>query len=376
MPTAGNQAVAQMLAQRRGSSPAPTRAEGPAVPVAAHPGALSVQRAPAEGGKRERSGTVGEPSGAKRPKQGGEGGSGALLDDDMDIDMDMTIDDLLEMGAINARDVVLSQQKFIDALVAKARNSSKWQLHTAQNGGLSIETKVQGKPKPNSTDKGHVIRGLESVATVARSYLADTSEEVQAAIGDNGMLLIAANRAFSNETLAAGLGKGGGEEFAAFVDGAGATTDKQSKRQKKVQNILAGIEKTAGRYDLVRSAVSKGVVVASNGGNELHAEIRILERNGRTPQYVAGTKRPCAACFTRLYPKGNDNVRPGVLYLSGRSLASLKEFQTRYGQEEQKAAEFFARMDQLIKRTHQSVDEQGTPQPGGAATDWEDSGPE
>lgn len=177
----------------------------------------------------------------------------------------------------------------------------------------------------------------------------------------------------SNQALQDGLGEGTGQEFQAYMSNAQVSGEKQEKRQKKVGKILQGVERVAGQYALVRSAAAKGVHVATAGGGQLHAELRILAENGSTPPYLAGTKRPCAICFTRLYPEGSKTARPGVLYLSTRALAGVEEYQARYRREEEKAKEFFDKMDKLIGKTHQAEDKAGRPQYGGDVTDWDDS---
>lgn len=125
--TGGNRAVARAIAEER-----------------AHLGGTTVQRTMADGGKRERSGTLqGQESGSKRAKQDD------AMDVDMDSDEEMTIADLEEIGA--HREIAESSTKFINALVALIKspeNAKKWNLRTGDKGGLYAETRVQGKPRP------------------------------------------------------------------------------------------------------------------------------------------------------------------------------------------------------------------------------------
>ncbi|MFE7131089.1 DUF4157 domain-containing protein [Streptomyces sp. NPDC057638] len=375
--------------------PLPATAPPPGRPSPApdRPGSARVQRAPAPGEKRERSNTMqAESSDSKRVKpeqaeqaeqadteMAGAGGGTAASTQAMDIDSDEfpsdlfydenNVQDLLDAGLITPRDAVLSQYAFVDALEAEIAASGTWTVETTAGGARFARTKTQEHPRPNVIKKSEEVRALESISNVARSYLGDRNEEVQTAIGDDGHLLMSANRQFSIGTLQEELGSEG-ENIEPFLKNADVA-DWQKMYQWKARKFLKAIKAEGDPYAKIKSAIAKGVRVVTAGGNERHAELRILEHNGKkTPDYIAGTKRPCANCFVQLYPEGSDTVRPGFIWLSPRALDGVPQYQNRYGVEKDQAKDFFKKIGKLISRTHQAKDRAGRNVPGGRVTDW------
>jgi hypothetical protein len=303
-------------------SRARTAGDVPASPSSSAP----VQRAPAEGHKRGLSeSTTEQGTNPKRPALAGGGATTSVED--------VNSPEARARAAQENR----SAWEFIEALKAKfAAAKGKWEVCKGEKGSEYAQTRVQGTPTPGEFPKTPEVVALEALSAAVFAYLGVAREEVQSAIDSSGRLVMATNISYNNEELEKGL--------------RGEDTTKTEPLQKIVKRVVE-------EHPALHAAFGKGVAVASNGSGEMHAEMRILERDhGVTPPHLAGTRRPCSVCFVRLYPQGADEkaVRPGVVYLTRPALAGSVQYQQRFDREAEKAAELFTVIDTLVGKTHQA----------------------
>ncbi|WP_063786428.1 eCIS core domain-containing protein [Streptomyces acidiscabies] len=273
----------------------------------------------------------------------------------------------LQLGYITAERFSQSSQLFIFALQGMLEASNRWR---SSRDGKSMFTTERGISRPTENRKNTTVKTLESVSIVAKRYLGDPKEEVQTAIDSSGRLLMAANSRGSNEVLRAAL-QG---DLSAFIENA-ETGEGIEERRERARNLARAVTGEADKYADLKSAASQGIrVVPSTSDQELHAEMRILAENrGVTPQSLGGTKRPCTACFVRLYPQGNADVRPGALYLTPQSLQGVPEYVNRLEQEEVMAQQFVRQILALVPKTYSALSRSGAWVPGGAVTDADSS---
>ncbi|MGW7521853.1 hypothetical protein ACWGJ2_40440, partial [Streptomyces sp. NPDC054796] len=226
------------------------------------------------------------------------------------------------------------------------------------------------------------VQGLRWISTVTRKFLADnnhTAIEVQAALGSNGKLILAATDSDSNYILVDLLEKQGVEDllghmlagaqparhFAYMKPEERARADRTNRHLDAARGMHnAGKSSQAHAHQGITTALSAGVVIAARGGSGRHAERRILAYNdNQTPKYLGGTKRPCATCFQILYPEAagkdldddNGAVRPGRFNSSWNANLDVPEYEdTKDVTPKARAQSLFDRIDKAVPRTYAS----------------------
>ncbi|WP_416974851.1 DUF4157 domain-containing protein [Streptomyces sp. 4F14] len=294
-----------------------------------------------------------------------------------------------EQERAGASDEAGRKAMFIAALTEKFRSSGEWTV--SANGKYAIRNETQSGPHDYQNEPE--VESLRWISTVMKRYLiADGMDptEVQAAIGDKGDLIISTNKKEVNEYLNKRLGDGRSLIGTALESGpvteqgwekerpAGSPSDEKSKeaavgrerRHFEKLGLLTSQEdaEVSARYRRVLDAFGTGVVVASDGDPGLHAERRIKIRNGnKTPDYLAGTKRPCATCFSELYPEASEGdidnpnaVRPGIFFFDEWSNVGIPEYQDSLTRTpSQRANDMFNRINKKVPRTHVSKAKNG-----------------
>jgi hypothetical protein len=269
-----------------------------------------------------------------------------------------------------------------------ARSDNDWQVHGA--GADTIATKNDKPAELHKYENQPEVESLRWISTVVRNYLVANKKkptEVQAAIGDKGHLLVSTNNKDSNKYLVDHLPPPGQKSAnglspvvsfmhtvlknaqSAATETRAAVLDRD-KRHSENLDKLTQEELTKNtedavpvRYQKVLDAINKGVIVATRGDN-LHAELRIrLHNGGETPQFLAGTKRPCSDCFSVLYPNTPetrldepDAIRPGPYFFPKGLSADLRP----EGEPEAKAEELFNRINTNVHRTYRSKARDGS----------------
>ncbi|MCL9796276.1 eCIS core domain-containing protein [Frankia sp. AgKG'84/4] len=284
---------------------------------------------------------------------------------------------------------------FIAALSEKFAQSDGWTVRDTARGKIAIRNQKESGPHDYMDEPE--VESLRWISTVVKRYLIADGEdpvEVQAAIGDKGELIVAANNRQANAYLfrqvndgmsfiGTALQKGPVTEEDWVKEQKGGTTDEGTKnaavgRENRHFTGLGMLHsgqdpKVAERYRKVLGAIGEGVVVADNGDSGLHAERRICIRNGnRTPGHLAGTKRPCATCFSKLYPGKSeedldapDAVRPGIFFFDKWSNVGIEEYKdTLTSLPSQRAAAMFRQIDGNVPRTHVTRARNGKIVPG------------
>lgn len=300
-----------------------------------------------------------------------------------------------ERESARATDEDGRHRMFIAALSAQFAQSGRWTVRDTARGKIAIRNQKESGPH-DYTDEPEV-ESLRWISTVVKRYLIADGEdpvEVQAAIGDKGELIIAANNRRANEYLfkqvndgmsfvGAALQKGPVSEEDWAREQKGGPTDEGTKnaavgRENRHFTGLGMLHsgqdaEVAERYRRVLGAIGEGVVVAADGDSGLHAERRIRIRNGnRTPEHLAGTKRPCATCFSELYPGKSeedldapDAVRPGIFFFDTWSNVGIEEYKDSLTSlPSQRATAMFRRIDGNVPRTHVTRARNGKIVPG------------
>jgi Domain of unknown function (DUF4157) len=247
-------------------------------------------------------------------------------------------------------------------------------------------TKNDTKSGLHSFKDQRELQSLRWISTVVKSYLMAVGIdpiEVQAAIGENNCLIIAANTNEANEFLRSIANE------TPFIDTLlkekSPTETGQGQRQgasersvltregrhfKKLKNMYAlRNDPTASeKYEKILRAIGN-FEVAVDGGMSLHAERRIkLYNSGKTPKYLAGTKRPCATCFSELYPEASQgdpneqvDARPGAFFFSKSSNTDIQEYKNSKQTLDQRVNTLFKRIDKNVRRTYYSTTKNGDP---------------
>lgn len=346
--SAGNAAVVGMLG--RGGRPGP----------ASSAGGVHVQRAP---------------SGTKRKRER-EPGQGTLMQFGIGAQL------AAELEQAKAATPDQRHAMFLRALSAKFTDSGRWSVRDTARGKIAVRNEKTSGPHDYQNEPE--VESLRWISTVVKRYLiADGQDptEVQAAISDKGDLLIAANNRAANTYLKEKVN--GGMSFIGTALRTTPVTEEQWEREKGgsrdalSKKAAAGREKrhfeslgtlhdqnqpeVAERYRKVLDAIGRDVVVADDGDSGLHAERRIRIRNGnRTPDHLAGTKRPCATCFSKLYPEKSeedleapDAVRPGIFFFDKWSNVGISEYEDSVTRApSQRANDMFNRIDRNVPRTY------------------------
>lgn len=344
----------------------------PAEPTAVQR-ATPVQRAPSsQGQKRKHSDTDGQQRKIHHffpPGSGQQSGT----------------EDLDEVKRIATLSPEVRQQEFLDKLRAAFINGG-WQIGRSSKGE-EYAHKDQGLSRTHDYQNEPEVEGLRWISTVTKRYLINKGynpQEVQAAIGNNGKLVIAANADKANKHLAdESIRKG---DLIGWMLNTDKLTPEQAKKEHendtqartqarvgRESRHFAGLEnvhKEKGpdvptRYGALLSAIKLGVVIAQEGADGMHAERRIRKFNGNTtPPYLAGTKRPCATCFSELYPEGSpkdeetgkDTVRPGKFIFNERSNIGIREYQdSEVTTPARRASSLFERVNEAITQTYEST---------------------
>ncbi|WP_309248735.1 DUF4157 domain-containing protein [Streptomyces sp. MNP-20] len=279
--------------------------------------------------------------------------------------------------------------EFKAALRAQFLASGKWVVRSASGGEFQARTAVQGESSPRDFEDQPEVQRLRWIATVTKQYLVTKERspgsrtffnpvEVQAAIDGGGKLVIAANDISSNAHLA-WLQQNGVRDLLGYMIAAAkrpapkpdAPRDEKDRGERVNAHFEAAEhlheEETAG-HGSGGGAGSGGVVVARGGGEGLHAELRILAHNGGvTPEHLGGTKRPCATCFSKLYPDGSpkgadgqDLVRPGAFYSEHFANKTVSAYQDSVDVlPAARAAAVFALIDEHVQQTYVTLTKDG-----------------
>ncbi|MFF4156181.1 hypothetical protein [Streptomyces sp. NPDC001678] len=183
-----------------------------------------------------------------------------------------------------------------------------------------------------SEPEKQALRWIASITMKHLNAMRKPPVEVQAAL-HAGALYIAANTKDANEALK-GLADGRtGKEFLdrlikdnpADQAQLALYTGRVDRHTEKARTRLVG--PPTSEYAPVFEALGKPVVVAAAGTDGRHAERRIAELAGETPQYIAGTKRPCVSCYMKLFSGTPD--RPGPFWLSGAANQGVEEHESK-----------------------------------------------
>ncbi|MGW4566561.1 eCIS core domain-containing protein [Streptomyces sp. NPDC004561] len=238
------------------------------------------------------------------------------------------------------------------------------------------------KSKPRDFKDQPEVQRLRWISTVTKHYLLATGRkpiEVQAAIGANDEIIVAANDRDSNHHLSYLMTDEGVTDLLGYMleNSKPATGQKSQEDRDEASRINRHREKASGiQHDetrenaKTRTALASGIIIAKDGGDGTHAEMRIKKKNnGRTPEHLAGTKRPCASCFAELYPtgspkdaEGKDLVRPGRFYSSRESNLHFPEFNdSKEETPRERAQKVFNRVTKSVPRTYESSSKTGGP---------------
>ncbi len=281
-------------------------------------------------------------------------------------------------GGITEQDLARSSRtKFIAALYEEFKKSNQWDLSGTQGGDdFTAVKRPKKKSRPRSFADTPEVKELRRVSMIVRMYLKNNGMdpvEVQAGISGDGRLVIAANDAYSNGQLQRLFEAGNGAQILANM--MEDTRRKKIPAEKRHQNE---IHNTAIRQHMkvkpkadsplnlpgIQSALSSGVTVATDGRPGLHAERRILARNGGvTPEHLGGTKRPCPSCSYALYPEGNPRIHPGVFRSDDVSNIGFPEYDhSNLGNEKARAESMFQKINK-IESTYVTVTKYGVEVP-------------
>ncbi len=279
-------------------------------------------------------------------------------------------------------------KEFLRALKREFLNSKKWAVDP-QDDEFSALTTDEKKSQPRSYKDTPEIEGLRWISTVTKTYLSTTQKtanstfnpvEVQAAIGKDGRLILAANDGDSNGHLDWLINHDKvGDLLGYMLKGArrpkkreGMKADEEDRVDRVNKHFDGATEintSPSERHQGIASALSKGIAVAKEGPSGLHAERRIAAHEGKTPDYLAGTKRPCATCFAELYPdKTADEldapnaVRPGRFISRENANANIPEYRDTVDETPQeRAKKMFKRIDGAVPRTYMTLTKSGEP---------------
>ena len=281
-------------------------------------------------------------------------------------------------GGISEQDLARdSRTRFIAALYEEFKKSKQWDLSSTQGSDEFTAVKRPKKQsRPRSFAETPQVKELRRVSMITRTYLKNQGlnpVEVQAAIGRDGRLLIAANDARSNGHLQHLFGTGDGDQILSSM--MEQTRQKgmpsEPRNQKEIHDTAirqhTKVKPRASsplNIPSIQSALSSGVTVATNGDAGLHAERRIAARNGGiTPEHLGGTKRPCPSCVAALYPEGNPGVHPGVFRSDDVSNIGFPEYHhSDLGNEKARAESMFRKIDKM-ERTYVTVTKHGVEVP-------------
>lgn len=281
-------------------------------------------------------------------------------------------------GGISEQDLARdSRTRFIAALYEEFKKSKQWDLSSTQGSDEFTAVKRPKKQsRPRSFAETPQVKELRRVSMITMTYLKNQGlnpVEVQAAIGRDGRLLIAANDARSNGHLQHLFGTGDGDQILSSM--MEQTRQKgmpsEPRNQKEIHDTAirqhTKVKPRASsplNIPSIQSALSSGVTVATNGDAGLHAERRIAARNGGiTPEHLGGTKRPCPSCVAALYPEGNPGVHPGVFRSDDVSNIGFPEYHhSDLGNEKARAESMFRKIDRM-ERTYVTVTKHGVEVP-------------
>jgi hypothetical protein len=270
----------------------------------------------------------------------------------------------------------LSRTNFITALYEEFKKSGQWDLSSTQGSDEFTATKRPKKrSRPKSFTETPQVKQLRRVSTIVRTYLKNNGMnpvEVQAGIGDDDSLIIAANDANSNRHLQLQFNKGDGAQVLASMmeETRGKGMPPEGRNQKEIHDTaIRQHTKVKPRGDSplnmpgIESALSSRVTVATDGVPGLHAERRIAARNGGTPRHLGGTKRPCPSCVAALYPEGNPEVHPGVFRSSDVANIGFPEYDHNdIGNEQTRAESMFQKINKM-ESTYVTVTKHGVEVP-------------
>jgi hypothetical protein len=277
-------------------------------------------------------------------------------------------------GGITEQDLIRSsREQFITALYEEFKQSNEWHLNKTE-GVYEFTAKKEPikESRPRSFAATPQVRDLRRVSMIVKTYLRYqnmTPVEVQAGIGRDGRLVIAANDVRSNTHLQQKFTANGGAQVLANMAENARGKEMPAERRNEPEIHDRAIRqhtevKPAVTSPLnlpgIQSALDTGIAVATNGPSGLHAERRIAEYNGGvTPEHLGGTKRPCPSCVAKLYPEGNDEVHPGVFRSDDVSNIGFPEYNhSDLGNEKARAASFFQKIN-MIKHTYVTVTKRG-----------------
>lgn len=211
-----------------------------------------------------------------------------------------------------------------------------------KSGNQAYKESPKNVIKPRSYRNEPEKQAMRWISSIAMKHL-DTRGtppvEIQSAI-HAGALHIAANSAAANTALQDRTrGKTGKAFLSDLIADNPADLERLEEFTGRVDRHTVKADKRLGdqpvpkgdgprepnRYAQVIKALAKPVVVAADGPDGYHAERRISELAGETPQYIAGTKRPCVSCYMKLFT-GSPGVRPGPFWMSGAANQKVEEY--------------------------------------------------
>ncbi|MFI5617838.1 DUF4157 domain-containing protein [Streptomyces sp. NPDC051567] len=256
-----------------------------------------------------------------------------------------------------------------------------WAVEIKKGEEFEAFTAGVEKSKPRDFKEQPEVQRLRWISTVTKHYLLKTAGinpvEVQAAIGNDGRIIISANDRNANGHLSDLMENRGVLDLLGYMLGnSGPATNRSSQQAKdETDRINRHRDKASGMQNEpaeanagINTGLTSGTVIARDGGDGTHAELRILKKNnGKTPQHLAGTKRPCASCFAELYPEGSpkdaggkDLVRPGRFYSSRESNQHFPEHKDSVDETpEERARKAFGRIMKSVPRTHETASQSG-----------------
>ncbi|MFI0716476.1 DUF4157 domain-containing protein [Streptomyces inhibens] len=237
------------------------------------------------------------------------------------------------------------------------------------------------KSEPRDFKDQPEVQRLRWISSVTKHYLLAAGKnpiEVQAAIGENGKIIIAANDRDSNYHLSYLMTDEEVTDLLGYMlKKSNPATSRSQEDEDETARINRHREQASGiQHDkssenaTARTALNSGIVIAKDGGGGMHAEMRIKKNNsGMTPQHLAGTKRPCASCFAELYPppngspkdaNGKDLVRPGRFYSKGEANLHFSEYEDSKDETpKERAQKVFDRVIKAVPRTYETTSKTG-----------------
>lgn len=352
----------------------PREETAPTDPVTARPlgtGDTQVQRAPKRPAEEEQSGSASRPKREESPGSATRDDSYGWDSESEQLAQQMDLDNpsaeharALPQGKTDRVWATANQQKvdtkheeqFAKALIRAFEESDdpKWTVQKwSANNLTNFRAFLRGgeRSPARSFEGQREVQSLTWISTIIKEYLEkelkESPGEMQAAVGDIGRLIISTNRNRTNERVKELVARHGASGMLLHMIQANQVNQEINpvpdvpanlwpgswerrtaefhqwerarivEHQDKAKNrLVTKADPKAREYKLVHEAIAKGVDVPDSKGVQdgLHAERRIAHHNGRTPSFMAGTKRPCISCTLALHKDPKTGARPGAFF--------------------------------------------------------------